>query len=441
MDFYYWCIVIGLVFILMALSTSLLKRLPLTSAMIYLVVGLLIGPLGLALLTLHPLENVVLLERLTESAVLISLFTTGLKLRLPLKNRRWILPVRLASLVMLLTIVLITLLGVFWLQLPLGAAILLGAILAPTDPVLASDVQVDDPDDRDAVRFGLTGEAGLNDGSAFPFVMLGLGLLGYHELGDFGLRWLSVDVVWSIVAGLGLGALLGSLTGRVVLYLRKTHQEAVGLDNFLVLGLIALSYGLALVIHSYGFLAVFAAGVALRRIEIEETGHQADVSIEHNNLDQEQATAVATNKDKAPVYLMHALLSFNEQLERIAEVGIVLLLGGMLVHVSFEWTTVLFAAILFLLVRPGAVYLGMLGSRLHGVQRRMMGWFGIRGIGSVYYLMYSLNHGLAENKTLASQLLTYTLVTITLSIFVHGISVTPLMNYYRKKTIPQVSVG
>ena len=123
---------------------------------------------------------------------------------------------------------------------PLGAAILLGGLLAPTDPVLAADVQVEHPGDRDRLRFSLTGEAALNDGSAFPFVMLGLGLLGLHELGAFGWRWLAFDVVWAVRGGLAIGWLLGMLVGRLVLYLRRTHKEAVGLDDFLGLGLIAL---------------------------------------------------------------------------------------------------------------------------------------------------------------------------------------------------------
>ena len=144
---------------------------------------------------------------------------------------------------------------------------LLGAILAPTDPVLASDVQVANPGDHDRLRFGLTGEGGLNDGTAFPFVMLGLGWLGLHELGEGGWRWWTVDVLWAVAGGLGLGYLLGTLVGRLIIYLRVRHREALGSDEFISLGLIALTYGLALLSLTYGFLAVFAAGLALRRID------------------------------------------------------------------------------------------------------------------------------------------------------------------------------
>src|SRR6185295_18599699 len=189
------------------------------------------------------------------------------KMSVGLRDGRWLLPVRLATVSMVATVALIALVAFFGLGLPLGAAILLGGILAPTDPVLASDVQIGDPTDRDRLRFSLTGEAGLNDGSAFPFVLLGLGVLGLHDLGDSLWRWFAIDVVWGVVAGIAIGAALGTLVGKLVLYLRRTHKEATGLDNFLALGLIGMSYGLASLAHGYGFLAVFAAGVALRRIE------------------------------------------------------------------------------------------------------------------------------------------------------------------------------
>ena len=128
-------------------------------------------------------------------------------------------------------------------------------------------MQVADPQDRDRLRFALTGEGGLNDGLAFPFAMLGLGLLGFHELGPWGARWFAIDCLWAIAGGLLIGAASGRLVGNLVLYLRVRHREAVGFDEFLALGLIALAYGIAVLTHTYGFLAVFAAGFALRRAE------------------------------------------------------------------------------------------------------------------------------------------------------------------------------
>ena len=195
-------LIIGLLLVVMTMGSSYLSRLPLNAAMLYLGVGVAVGPMGLDLLRLDALENTVMLERLTEIAVLISLFTAGMKLELPLRDRRWRIPLQLATVSMIVTVVVVAAIGVYGLGLSPGAAILLGAILAPTDPVLASDVQVSNRGDRDRLRFGLTGEGGLNDGTAFPFVMLGLGLLGVHELGEAAWRWWTVDVVWAISGGL-----------------------------------------------------------------------------------------------------------------------------------------------------------------------------------------------------------------------------------------------
>src|SRR5918911_2446533 len=233
MMFNLWFAIVGALLIFMALSRSVLLRLPLTTALVYLATGAVLGPLGFGLLSLDPLRDAGLLERLTEVAVLISLFTAGLQLRVPLSHKHWRLPLRLASVSMLVTVLLVAAVGVLGLGLPLGAAVLLGAVLAPTDPVLASDVTVESPIDQDRLRFSLTGEAGMNDGSAFPLVMLGLGLLELHELGPMGLRWLAVDVIWAVVGGLAIGGLLGTLVGHLVLYLRRAHREAVGLDDFL----------------------------------------------------------------------------------------------------------------------------------------------------------------------------------------------------------------
>jgi NhaP-type Na+/H+ or K+/H+ antiporter len=426
-DFTLWFIIIGALFILMAMAGTTLKRLPLTTAIVYMVAGVLLGSHVLGLLSFDPLVNAAFLERVTEIAVLISLFTSGLKLRTPLREGRWKLPLRLAFGSMALTVGSITLVGVFLLNLPLGAAILLGAILAPTDPVLASDVQVENPGDRDRLRFSLTGEAGLNDGGAFPFVMLGLGLLGLHELGDFGWRWLALDLVWAIVGGLGIGGLLGTLVGRLVIYLRREHKEAIGLDDFLVVGLIALSYGIALLLQTYGFLAVFAAGLALRRIEMQHTGEKPAEEVAAIARAGSQHE-IATDPQKAPAYLTEAALSFNEKLERIGELGIVLLLGAMLSLKYLPGEALWFVPLLVLVIRPVSTGLGLIGSHTSRLQRRFIGWFGIRGIGSLYYLAFAIEHGLS--RELSERLTGLTLTVVAVSIVIHGISVTPLMNLY-----------
>ena len=436
MLFAIWTLIIGALLISMALSGTLLKRLPLSTAMLYLAAGYGLGPAGLALMAPDPLAYTVLLERMAEVAVLISLFAVGLKLGLPLSNKGWRLPVRLATVSMTLTVALIAAVGVMGLGLSLGAAILLGAILAPTDPVLASDVQVEEANDRDRVRFSLTGEGALNDGAAFPFVMLGLGLLGLHDLGADGWRWFAVDVLWAITGGLGIGWALGTLVGRLVVYLRSRHQESVGFDEFLALGLIALTYGLAILGHTYGFLAVFAAGLALRRVK-EQPGAVSPTAVRETGLQSKQAhAALAIHAEYASAYMMQEVQGFNERLERIAEVAVVLVVGAMLPFIDhLPANAAGFLLLLFLVVRPLSVGLGLLGAPVSGDQRILISWFGIRGIGSIYYFMYAINHGLP--RSLAEEIIALTLATVVVSIVVHGISVTPLMSLYaRRKARP-----
>jgi len=315
-------------------------------------------------------------------------------------------------------------------RLPLGAAVLLGAILAPTDPVLASDKQVEHPFDSNPLRFSLTGEAGWNDGTAFPFVMLGLGLLGVHDVGWGGWRWLVVDVLWAGMAGVAIGALLGTCIGRLVVYLRAAHREALGLDEFLTLGLIGLSYGAALLCHAYGFLAVFAAGLAMRRIEASRSGNRTAEPVRAPKQ-APHPHVVSPEPQHAGGHRAQAVLHFNEQLERIGEVGVVVTIGAMLSWELLMPEALWFLPLLFLFIRPVSVELALLGSSLSGTERRFVGWFGIRGVGSLYYLLYTINNGLPEH--LAPRLVAITLTVVTISIFMHGISVTPLMALYGRQ--------
>lgn len=431
MSFSIWALVVGALLITMALAGSLLKRLPVSASMLYLAVGYGLGSAGWGLLMPNPQLMPGLLEAVAEVAVLISLFSVGLKIGAPITSRQWRLPLRLAFVSMTLTVALIAVAGYFLLGLPLGAAVLLGGILAPTDPVLASNVQLDDPADRDRVRFSLTGEGGLNDGAAFPFVFLGLGLLGLHDLGAGGGRWLTLDVLWAISGGLLIGGLLGAMIGKLVIYLRTHHQEAVGLDEFLSLGLVALTYGAAQFAHTYGFLAVFAAGLALRRIKEKSRTRRLPSDGPAGLQGKDAHLAVATHPELAGAYMTQAVLGFNEQLERIAELAIVLIVGAMLPYTEADWSTFGFILLLFVVLRPLSVWLGLLGASVSGDQRLLISWFGIRGIGSIYYLMFALNHGLPD--ALARQAITLTLTTVAVSIVVHGVSVTPLMNLYARR--------
>ena len=428
MTFTLWLLVVGLLLVGMALCASFLRRLPVSAFMLYVGIGVALGPVGVGAIRLDPVEQSAVLERVAEIAVIVSLFTAGLKLRGSLREPRWRLPLRLAFGSMATSVALVTAAGVLGLGLPLGAAVLLGAILAPTDPVLASDVQVRDPTDHDRLRFTLTGEAGLNDGTAFPFIMLGLGLLGLHDLRELGWRWVAVDVVWAGAGGLAIGALLGTMVGRLVLYLRREHKEAVGLDEFLALGLIATSYAGALLAGTYGFLSVFAAGLALRSVEAQHTPGEEPPAELPALAEAGRREEIATDPEKAPAYMAQAVLAFNEQLERIGEMAVVVLVGGMLWAGDLPAAALWFVPLLFFGIRPLSALLGLAGSRTSGLERGLVAWFGIRGIGSIYYVMYATEQGLTDD--LARLLTGITLATVAASILVHGASVRPLMAFY-----------
>ena len=410
----HWFLFVGALLLVMGVTPTLLKRLPVTPAMLYLAMGLLMGPTVLGAFSFNPLKESALLEVLTEVAVLISLFSAGVKMPVPFNFRQWRAPLLLATVSMTLTVGLVSAFGVWALGLPLGAAVLLGAIVAPTDPVLATDVQSRHPGDRDQLRFTLTCEAGLNDGSAFPFVMLGLGLLGLHQLGDNGVQWVLVDVVWATGGGIGIGVLCGVALARLGWWLRGAPQRHELLDDFLGLGLIGVVYGLSEWSNAWGFLAVFFAAVALRKTEMRLAR-------------RDQACVAGEDAEEArPATVSRGALVFKEHLERLSELMLVLLLGGALYRDSWSWAAVGLALFLFFVARPLSVFIGLLGTRAIAPVRGMTAWFGVRGIGSMYYLMYAIQHGLPE--PLALQLMQLTLIVVALSILMHGVSVKPLMH-------------
>ncbi|MDI1246385.1 MAG: cation:proton antiporter [Rhodoferax sp.] len=422
-----WFLLVGGLLLTRGLTASLLKNLPVTPAIVYLAVGLLVGPTAINFFHFNPLKQSALLEMMTEVVVLISLFSAGVKMPVPVSLARWRAPILLASVSMVASVGLIAAFAFYALGLPLGAGILLGAILSPTDPVLATDVQTRHPGDRDQLRFTLTCEAGMNDGSAFPFVMLGLGLLGLHELGESGLRWVLVDVLWATAAGIAIGVAAGvalALGGRK---LRQLAPSETLMNDFLGLGLIGVVYGLSVMVDAWGFLAVFFAAVALRQTEVRQLNAQAQVPAQVPGQGTEAATHTTEPQVAATTISAQALV-FKEHLERLSEMVLVLLLGGSLFLDSWSWRAVALAGFVFAIVRPISVMAGLLGSRTPWTIRSLVAWFGVRGIGSLYYLMYAIQHGLPES--LALELMQLTLIVVTLSIFVHGTSVKPLLGRF-----------
>lgn len=430
MDNAQWFLLIGALLMTMGLIQSNIRRLPITSSIIYLAVGIIVGPTVLHLFHFNPLRESALLETLTEIAVLISLFAAGVKMPVPVHLSRWRTPILLAFVGMALTVGMVAVFAYYVLDLPLGAAILLGAIVAPTDPVLATDVQIRHPGDRDRLRFKLTCEAGMNDGTAFPLVMLGMGLLGLHDLGEFGQRWFLADVLWATVAGIAIGVTLGAALGHIAWRLRTRRQGFELLDDLLGLGLIGVIYGVSEIAGAWGFLAVFFAAVALRQTEHRLNGCKQEPS--RLPSDDAESTRDAAGAGQPPIpTVSDGSLVFKEHLERLSEVVLILLVGGTLFVDSWSWRAVGLALFLFVVARPVSVLVSLLASRTLGRIRLMAAWFGVRGIGSIYYLMFAIQHGLPED--IALELIHLTLIVITLSIVVHGVSVKPVLGRFWRR--------
>lgn len=422
----HWFLLVGCLMLARGLAATTISKSPFTSAMVYLGFGLLLGPTVFNLLDFDPMMQSGLLEVLTEIAVLISLFSAGIKMPVPFKLRHWDAPLRLAWISMTLTVAMVAAFSFFILGLPLGAGILLGGILAPTDPVLATDVQVRHAGDKDELRFTLTCEAGMNDGSAFPFVFLGLAMLGLGEdVGAYHWRWFAVDVLWASGAAIVIGYLGGSLTARLGWRLRIIQPKHEIMDDLVGLGLIAVVYAVTSLVHAWGFLAVFFAAVALRQTELTLAGAPKDRQGILEPDVAKSAVAKTSGTHEVPMTVSTESLVFKEHLERLSELTLVLLLGGMISLYEMDWEALGVALFLFCIARPVSVFLGLAGSDTSLRLRSMTAWFGVRGIGSIYYLMYAIQHGLAPD--LAARLTHISLFVIMLSILVHGLSVKPLM--------------
>ncbi|MGE8386561.1 MAG: cation:proton antiporter [Pseudomonas sp.] len=442
MSFIVWVAMLGAVLLLLALTASYLRWVPVTTSVVCLALGIALGPSGLGLLQLDLAKASGWIEHLTEVAVLFSLFVSGLKLRLPLRSRNWRIASMLAGPLMLMCIGGVSVLLHYGLHMSWGLSLLIGAILAPTDPVLATLVQVNDAQDYDRVRFSLSGEAGLNDGVAFPFVILGLLLLQNTQGEQWLMDWLVQDLLWAVPAGLLCGYWMGRGLGYFALYLRTRHDDStVSPNDYLALALIAMAYVLADLIHGYGFLAVFAAGLGLRQAEVHSTPephepaeHLVQPVVGHQHVAPEHAVKgdVADLEDTqvAAGIMLGDMLSFGGLVERAMEVFLVTLLGVVLLE-HWDWRALWVAGALFVLIRPLSTLLLPFGGLLDLRQRGMLGWFGIRGIGSLYYLFYALNHQLPPDVAASSTNLT--LSVVALSIAVHGLSVQPILARYQQR--------
>lgn len=391
--------VVGVILLIVTLGSGLIARLPLSYALIYLVVGIGLSPYGFNIIKIRP--GTEFLQRSSELVVLISLFSCGLKMSRPLRFRAWNSTIRLIGLLMPISIGAIAVLAHFVLRMDWSIAILLGAILAPTDPVLASEVQLYDPQDRDELRFGLTSEGGLNDALAFPFVYFGLYLLKDSNWRNWIHQWIMVDLVWAIAMGIVGGFVVAKIVRWIDRRLQRFHQVDSLMEDFIALSTIFIAYAVTEMVNGYGFLAVFVAGVTMRR---------------RRNSEQTMSQ-----------------LHFVERLEKLSEIGIILVLGAMLLkEPMFAYATdaLLVAGCLLFLIRPIGAWISTIGMPVDTVTRWLYGWFGVRGVGSVYYLSYALSSGLKE--TAGERVTWISLWTIVISVVLHGITTTPLMKWYER---------
>lgn len=443
MSFLGWVTLCGLLLLAMALSSAYIRRLPVSTAAIYLAFGLAIGPLGFEWIALDFAKAAPWLERLAEIAIAIALFVGGLKLRLPLRHPAWSAAFRLAAPLLLLTIAGVAAVAHWLLGVPWPYAMLLGAILAPTDPVLAGTVTVNDAGDEDRMRYGLSGEAGLNDGMAFPFVLFALAWIDQGEVGGWVGPWALQRIVWGVPVALVLGFFLGRGVGRLAIWLRSHHRDTNAPSDLLALALIALAYVAAEWIGALGFLSVFAAGVGLRHAEMRvvartphpehaATGTAEDASA-HPPAEQLVPPTVEPEALKEPAVaagvLVSEAMSFGDAVERVLEVALVVVVG---VFVATHWDprALLLGGALIVIVRPLGSAITLARSPTTGRQRWLMGWFGIRGIGSLYYLAYALDHGVAGRY--ADTLVDFTITTVAMSIVLHGMSAQPLLARYER---------
>ncbi|MDQ0798598.1 cation:proton antiporter [Arthrobacter sp. SLBN-112] len=390
-----------------AVLPKLLRNMPLSMPMVFLGAGMGAFALIPSLPDPNPVEHRGFVMHLAEICVIISLMGAGLALDRPVGRKRWSTTWRLLGIAMPLCIVGLTLLGMWFLGLGLGAALLVAASLAPTDPVLASEVQVGEPADEedgvekeDEVRFGLTSEAGLNDGLAFPFVYLAIAIsvAGASPSAWFP-EWFGVDVLWR----LALGLLVGFLTGKLLAMLFfSARRDSLRLSNhsegFVALAATFLAYGLTQLAEGYGFIAVFVCAVTIRAAERSHGYHRV-------------------------------LHSYVEQLERLLTVVILVLLGGAIARgllAGIGPAEVLVALAFLLVVRPLAGWLGLLGGKTGPRERVALSFFGIRGIGSLYYLAFALGEGHFADQ--AHWLWSFVGLVVALSIVIHGATTSPLMN-------------
>ncbi|WP_071885394.1 cation:proton antiporter [Rufibacter tibetensis] len=409
MDYYLLAfVVIGAAALAMAWLPTWFEKVPFSYAMLFIVLGFLLYKLPLGLPEPDPLRENELALRLSELCVIVTLMGTGIKINRRFSLFSWQVPLRLVSWTMLLCIGALAWMAWKFMGFSVASAVLLAAALAPTDPVLASDVQVGPPSEEieDAPRFALTAEAGLNDGMAFPFTWLAIALAtqGLDPENWLG-HWLSYDLLYRIVVGVGMGYAIGRGLSFILFKLPKKVKFPKTEDGFVAISATLLVYGLTEMVHGYGFIAVFITGLTIKNYERDNTYHRE-------------------------------LHDFTDQIERILVVIVLILFGGSVARGLLDaltWQGMLVGAAFVLLVRPLAGFIGLLGVKVKTREKWAISFFGIRGIGSIFYIAFALSKGSFMNP---EEIWAMAGFIILLSIFMHGVLATPIMRYLDKVRKP-----
>ncbi|MBA2574192.1 MAG: cation:proton antiporter [Nocardioidaceae bacterium] len=396
----------GVAAVAAAYLPRLLNRSPVSMPMVFLAAGVLAFVLIEALPNADPLEYPEFTLHLTELCVVVSLMGAGLALNRPPGWRRWSTTWRLLAVTMPLSMLAVGLLGGWLLGLSAAASVLLAAALAPTDPVLASEVQVGEPNedpeaaDEDEARFALTSEAGLNDGLAFPFVYaaVAISLAGVAPSGWLA-EWLVVDVLWRISVGVLVGFVTGKALRAMFFSSRSSHFKlAEQSEGFIALAATFLAYGVAELAEGYGFIAVFICACTIRAAERNHSYH----GVLHN---------------------------YVEQLERLITVVVLFLFGGAVANgllTDLRWPEVVVALAFLLVIRPVTGLLALSRGGTGPRERLAIAFFGVRGVGSLFYVAYALQEGDFGDPAGIWRVVG---IVVVGSVLIHGISATPVMSH------------
>ncbi|HEY0056824.1 MAG TPA: cation:proton antiporter [Pedobacter sp.] len=414
MDYFLILSVIGFAAFGMAWMPAISKLTSISYSIIYMLLGMALYKLIPNILPIPDVKvNEGLIMRITEIVVIISLMGTGIKIDRSFSYKNWSTPIRLIGIAMITCIAFAAALGHTLIGLGIASSLLLGSALAPTDPVLASDVQVGPPNERikSETKFALTAEAGLNDGMAFPFIWLAILVVGISKdnlnNGDL-VNWFSYHLLYKIAVGVGIGYILGRIAGYLVFTVSEKFSALKTRDGFLAISLTLIVYSITELAHGYGFIAVFVSSITLRHFDKTHDYH-------------------------------HDLHSFVDQTERLLVAILLLLFGGALVHGILDpltWRMALFAIVFVFIIRPVTAFLSLYGTDIHMKEKLAISFFGIRGMGSVFYLTFAFQQADFDDK---SEIWATVAFTILLSILLHGLTATPVINHLKAK-IPKEEV-